>query len=81
MNGSWLEIQSGLEEGGRLVGWIRLCSTDADTNVREYNGIGEFTSLGFIMPRFRGRGLMELGSERYTEITMPASWSPSTVRD
>lgn len=31
MDGSRLEIQTGLEEGGRLVGWIRLCSTDGGT--------------------------------------------------
>lgn len=31
MDGSQLEIQTGLKEGARLVGWIRLCSTDGDT--------------------------------------------------
>lgn len=69
--------------GGRgQVGWLDQALFHRwGHNVREYNGIGEFKSLGFTMPGFRGRGLMELGSERYTEITMPASWSPSTVRD
>lgn len=61
-DGSWLEIQTG------QVGWLDPALFHRwGHNVREYNGMGEFKSLGFTMPGFRGRGLMKLESERYKQ--------------